>query len=180
MKTKKEYVVQYASLVAGEHEYVFEVRDKFFEDRDYSEIKQADITIHLNLLKQSTMMVLNFTISGTVKTNCDLCNAEFDLPIQGNYKLIAKMGGHEVGEDDDDIILLPTNEHELDLSQYLYEYISLSMPIKRLHPLNELGETTCSKEILNKLKTFLTDAPPPEDEDDNDPRWNDLKNISLN
>jgi uncharacterized metal-binding protein YceD (DUF177 family) len=178
MKTKKESVVQYAALTAAEHEYVFEVKDKFFEDRDYSEIKHADVTIHLNLLKQSTMMVLNFFISGTVKTTCDLCNAEFDLPIEGNYKLIAKIGGHEIGDENDDIISLPTNEHELDLSQFLYEYISLSIPIKRLHPLNELGEITCNKETLNKLNTFLTDAPPAED--DNDPRWNDLKNISLN
>ena len=178
MKTKKEYVIQFTTLITREHEYVFEVKDKFFEGRDYSEIKQGNITVHLNLLKQSNMMVLSFEISGTVRTNCDLCTAEFDLPIHGNYKLIVKVGGHETGEEDDDIITLPANEHELELSQYLYEYISISIPIKRIHPLNEAGESTCNKEILNKLKTFLIDQPPPEN--DTDPRWNDLKNIALN
>lgn len=178
MRTPKEYIIQFVGLSVGEHLYDFHISDKFFESLDYSEIKQGDINVKLTLLKQSSMMILHFEISGTVKINCDRCTAEYDLPIEGNYKLIVKVGGSDTGNEDDDIITVAANEHELDLSQYLYEYIALSLPIKRVHPDNEKGETTCDKKMLKKLKDFLIEEE--KKEDSSDPRWDDLKNISLN
>ncbi|MDQ3046379.1 MAG: DUF177 domain-containing protein [Bacteroidota bacterium] len=177
MKAGKDYKIQFAGLSTGEHTYEFEVGDKFFENLEYSEIKKSSIHIDLILLKQSTMMMMEFKISGTVKMDCDLCNVEFDLPISGEHKLIVKVGGHLTGDEDDDIITVAANEHELDLSQYLYEYIALSLPIKRIHPPDAKGKSTCDKEVLKKLKKFLTEK---EKEDPEDPRWNDLKNIKLN
>jgi uncharacterized protein len=156
MKAGKDYVVQFAALSLGEHEFQFEIGDKFFENLDYSEIKQGNITIDLTLLKQSTMMILQSEIHGTVKVNCDLCTEEFDLPLNGGYKLIVKVGGHETGDEDDDIITIPANEHQLDLRQYFYEYIILSLPIKRVHPEDEKGVPTCNKQALSKLKEYLT------------------------
>jgi uncharacterized protein len=173
MLASKEYIIQFAGLSPGEHLFEFNVSDKFFENLDYSEIKQGNILVKVNLLKQSTMMVLHFDISGTVKSNCDLCASEFDLPISGNYKLIVKVGGSDNSEEDDDIITIAANEHKLDLTQYLYEYITLSLPIKREHP----EQTACDKEILNKLDNFLVDD---KKDEPVDPRWDGLKNIKLN
>ena len=178
MQTPKEYIIQFVGLSVGSHLYEFNISDKFFESLDYSEIKQGDIQVKLTLLKQSSMMILQFEIGGTVKINCDRCTAEYDLPIQGDYKLIVKVGGSETGNEDDDIITIAANEHELDLSQYLYEYIALSLPIKRAHPDNDEGEATCDKEMIKKLKDFLIEEE--KKENLNDPRWDDLKNISLN
>jgi uncharacterized protein len=177
MKAGKDYVIQFAALSMGEHEYQFEIDDKFFENLDYSEIKKGNIQVNLTLMKQSTMMIIESEISGTVNIDCDVCTAELDLPIHGNYKLIVKVGGHETGDEDDDIITLPANEHQLDMRQYFYEYITLSVPIRRVHPDDEDGNSTCDKTTLKKLKTFLTDREP---QDPTDPRWNDLKNIKLN
>jgi uncharacterized protein len=174
MSTSKEYVIQFAGLSPGEHLFELNVNDKFFENLDYSEIKQGNIQVNLNLLKQSSMMVLHFDISGTVQANCDRCAAEFDLPIKGNYKLIVKVGGSDDENEDDDIITIAANEHKLDLTQYLYEYITLSLPIKREHT----DESTCDKEILNKLDDFLIDEN--KEEPNVDPRWEGLKNIKLN
>ena len=177
MKTGKEYIIQFVGLSVGEHLYDYNINDKFFESLDYSEIKQGNIKVRVTLLKQSSMMIFQFNISGTVLVNCDRCTAEFDLPIQGDYKLIVKVGGRDSGNEDDDIITIAANEHELDLSQFLYEYIALSLPIKRVHPDNDEGEPTCDKEMLKKLKNFLIEE---EKNDFSDPRWDDLKNISLN
>jgi uncharacterized metal-binding protein YceD (DUF177 family) len=168
----KEYIIQFAGLSLGEHRYEFNIGDKFFESYDYSEIKRADILVELSLLKQSTMMILEFNISGTVKTDCDLCTEEFDLPIHGTHRLIVKVGGHETGDEDDDIIYVAANEHELDIEQYIYEYIALSLPIRRVHP-----EGECDEEVLKKLKGYIIDH---NDEPSSDPRWEKLKNIKLN
>ena len=177
MQTRKEYIIQFVSLSLGEHKFDFTVTDKFFENLDYSEIKQGNILVKLNLLKQSQMMVLEFEISGTVKTICDLCATEFDLPIEGKYKLIVKVGGNDNTDEDDDIITIAANEHLLDLSQYLYEYITLSLPIKRTHPLDKKGKPTCDKKMLKQVQQFLIKE---EKTESTDPRWNDLKKIKLN
>jgi uncharacterized metal-binding protein YceD (DUF177 family) len=180
MAGRRDYIIQFAGLSLGKHEYEFKVGDKFFEDLDYSEIKRGDITIKLDLLKQSQMLVLEFNISGTVKAECDLCTGEFDLPIEGQYRLIVKVGGHETGDEDDDIITIAANEHELDLSQYLYEYITLSLPIKRVHPPEAKGKSGCDKEVLKKLENFLVEEDKKEEEQKPDSRWDGLKNIKLN
>ncbi|HEX8516326.1 MAG TPA: DUF177 domain-containing protein [Bacteroidia bacterium] len=179
----KEYKIQFVGLAAGKHEYDYKVTDKFFEDLDYSELKNGNIRVDLSLLKQSTMMSLDFRISGTVKVACDLCTEDFDLPISGEYQLIVKVGGSDSSVDDDDIITVAANEHELDLSQYIYEYIILSLPIKRVHPDNEHGESSCDPEMIEKMQKYLTDNPGADDEggdEKTDPRWDGLKGIKLN
>lgn len=177
MQTRKEYIIQFVGLSVGEHLYEFNITDSFFENLDYSEIKQGNITIDLKLLKQSTMMILEFEISGTVRMNCDRCGEEFDLPINGNHRLVVKVGGNDASGEDDDIITIAANEHELDLSQYMYEYITLSLPSKRVHPDDKKGKNTCDKKILKKLDEFIIED---EKKEESDPRWNDLKNIKLN
>ncbi len=84
-----------------------------------------------------------------------------------------KLGGDDLSEDDDDIIAVEANEHKLDLSQYLYEYITLSLPIKREH--RKLSD--CDKEVIKKLKNLSVKE---KSEDPIDPRWNDLNKIKLN
>ncbi len=179
MQARKEYTIQFVGLGLGLHEYKFEIGDSFFKNYEYSEIQKANLIVNLNLLKQSQMMVLEFEISGTVKAECDICTGEFDLPLQGNYKLIVKVGGSDTGNEDDDIITIAANEHELDVSQYIYEYITLSLPIKRVHLLDKKGKSTCDKEVLKKLEAFLLEEEKKEEEK-TDPRWAGLKNIKLN
>lgn len=177
MPGRKEYIIQFIGLPVGKHEYEFEVTDKFFDNLEYSEIKRGKIKVDLTLLKQSSMMSLEFKISGTVKMNCDLCTVEFDLPISRDYKLIVKVGGSDSDEEDDDIITVAANEHQLDLAQYIYEYIILSLPIKRVHPLDKKGNSTCDQEMLEKIQKYLTEE---EKKENSDPRWDGLKNIKLN
>jgi uncharacterized protein len=177
MKAGKDYVIQFAALSPGQHEYPFEIGDKFFEHLEYSEIRRGNVVIDVKLLKQSTMMILESAIHGTVKVNCDICTGEFDLPIEGTYKLIVKIGGQVSEDEDNDIITIAANEHQLDLRQYFYESIALLVPIKRVHPPDANGNPTCDRATLDKLKNYLVDR---EGVDPIDPRWDGLKNIKLN
>ncbi len=177
MQVRKEYIIQFAGLNLGSHEYEFKITDSFFENFNFSEIKHANICVKLKLVKQSQLMVLHFEVSGTVKSICDLCANEFDFPIHGLQKLIVKIGGNDTGDKDDDIITIGVNDHELDLSTHIYEYIVLSLPIKRVHPVDKKGNGTCDKEMLNKLDNFLIKG---SNEEIIDPRWDNLKKINLN
>lgn len=176
MKASKEYIIQFAGLSVGEHIFELKVNDTFFESLDYSEIKQGNLQVRLNLEKQSSMMVFHFDIDGTVKVDCDRCADEFDMPIKGKSKLIVKVGGNFDQSEDDDIIGISDNEYKIDLSQFLYEYIILSIPIKRAHA----DDSPCNEEQMKKLSNMLADDEGKETKSKVDPRWEGLKNIKLN
>jgi uncharacterized metal-binding protein YceD (DUF177 family) len=177
MAARNEFNIPFSGLALGNHLFDFDIKDKFFEALEYSEIKKANIQVKLDLLKQSTMLVLNFELIGSIHTNCDRCDEEFDLHISGKYKLIVKFSNTVEESDDDDIITLSTNESEIDVSQFLYEYIILSIPARRVHPDTKSGESGCDKKVIDKLNNLLIEE---EKEDKSDPRWDALKNIKLN
>ncbi len=76
-------------------------------------------------------------------------------------------------QDDDELLILPHGSHQIDVAQYIYEMIVLSVPQKKVHPGIENG--TLKSEILEKLKDLEPQEKPPSD--DTDPRWDKLKDL---
>jgi uncharacterized metal-binding protein YceD (DUF177 family) len=172
MLRSKQYVIQFAGLSNGNHEFEIEVGDTFFKNFEYEGLNKGNILVNINMLKRSHMMVLNFNLQGYVVTNCDRCADEFELPVKGEYQLIVKVGDTSISESDDDVIGLSATESKLDLSDHIYEYIVLSLPVKREH----VNIEQCNKEVINKLKNILIEN----ETQSADSRWEKLKNIKLN
>jgi uncharacterized metal-binding protein YceD (DUF177 family) len=95
----------------------------------------------------------------------------YDHPVECENRLLVKFGTGK-DESDPEIITLPRDEDELDLRQYLYEYIHLALPIQRIHPDDAKGESTCDPSMLLKLKEHLV-----VEEIKSDPRWDELKKL---
>jgi uncharacterized protein len=66
---KSQYKIQFGGLSMGEHQFEFEIKNKFFEQFSESEITEADIQVKAKLVKQNTLMHILFTFDGTVKLN---------------------------------------------------------------------------------------------------------------
>ena len=75
-------------------------------------------------------MELNFSVKGQVKIPCDITTEFFDLPIDTAFRLVVKFGSLE-NHDDDEILILPHGSHEIQVAQYIYETIVLSVPQKK-------------------------------------------------
>ena len=60
-------------------------------------------------------------------------------------------GGCSADGDDDEILILPHGSHEIQIAQYIYEMIVLSVPQKKVHP--GIADGTLKSEILEKLKS---------------------------
>jgi uncharacterized metal-binding protein YceD (DUF177 family) len=121
--------------------------------------------------KRSTHADLEISISGTVLICCDRCLETFFFPVNWNNRVLVKFG-KSLDNNDPDIISVPFDEHELDMKQYFYEFIHLAIPIKRVHPLDENGKSTCDPLMLKKLDELIIDEEP-----ENDPRWDELKKL---
>ena len=122
------------------------------------------------------MLEINFKHKGTVNVPCDLTGEFFDLPIKGNLKLVVQFG-EEFNNDNDELLILPHGEHQIDLSQYIYEIIALSIPQKRVHP--GVKDGTLKSEALNKLNAIqIKDEEEVNKKEENiDPRWDKLKQL---
>jgi uncharacterized metal-binding protein YceD (DUF177 family) len=170
------YIIPLSGLKEGLHTFDFEIGNEFFEDFEESEIKEGRLSSVVELVKRSSHLELSVKISGTVLVSCDRCLEMFDWPIESENRLLVKLG-KSISDDDPDIISLPSDEHELDIKQYLYEYIHLALPIKRVHPDDRNGKSTCNPEMLKKLRELLVDE---ENEQTTDPRWDELKKLMNN
>ena len=158
------------------HEFDFDVDNLFFENLEYSEIKKGDLKVHVVLNKKSTFLELDFHIRGNVELVCDRCLDDYLQPIDYEGKLFVKFSDTE--EDlAEDVICLSPLENELDITHYIYESINLSIPLKRVHPDDKDGNSTCNPEMLKRINNLEIDEPT---DDTIDPRWEDLRNLMAN
>ena len=174
MKMLKEYEISFFGLKEGLHRFEYQVDKEFFEFFKYDEFHEANLFIELEFRKKSNMLELHFAGSGNVSVSCDLSNEAFDLPIEGQLDLVVKFGEH-YDDDNDEVLILPHGEHQLNVAQYIYEMMVLAVPSKKVHPGIEDG--TLKSDILEKL-----DELSPENKkeiEETDPRWDELKKLLI-
>lgn len=167
MKTLKDYTIQFVSLKQGTHFFEFDADNKFFEEFDDCEFIDSSFKVELEFIKQSTMMLLNFSFNGTITVPCDRCLDDVTIPVEGEEKLIVKFGREEYS-DTDEIVILPENEYEINVAQYIYEFIEINIPQRKIH---EEGE--CNVEAIKKLNELEV-----KNDKDIDPRWSALNNLN--
>lgn len=176
MKPLKEFTIPFVGLKIASHHFDFDIDKAFFEYFEYEDFNDAKVDVKVVLEKKTTLLELYFKISGIVNVNCDLTNEPYDQKIKNDFNLVVKFG-NEYNDEDTDILVLPHGEYEINIQQYIYELIVLSVPIKRVHP--GVKDGTLNSDILKKLEELSPkiDLEKEVKEDDIDPRWNTLKKL---
>lgn len=167
MKVLKDFNIPFVGLKEGFHDFTFNIDGKFFESFEYSEINEGKIHVLISLEKQDRIMIFNFTIEGYVVVPCDRCLTDMEYAVEGKERLLVKFGP-EWKEETEEILIIPETDSHIDLSKFIYEYIMLMLPYKRVHP---EGEGLCDAKMIQKLEHFA--------EEKQDPRWDALKELKL-
>jgi uncharacterized metal-binding protein YceD (DUF177 family) len=166
----KDFIIHHQGLSVGNHQYEFEVNDRFFEHFEYSQLRHGMVQVALNLDKQERMMVLNFRFNGEVEVCCDRCGEEFMMPLNRSDYLIVKFGS-EFQEENADVLIIPVSEYKFDVAPYIYEYLHLGLPSRIIHPDDAAGRTTCNTDILSRLEKMSPHV-------SDDSRWDALKKLN--
>ena len=165
------FSIPLSGLKEGRHTFDFEINKEFFDLFEESEVKEGNLVATTEVDRRSSHLDILVKIIGRVKISCDRCLEIFEHPIDCENRLIVKFG--KVRDDSDpDIIIVSSDEHELDLKQSFYEFIHLALPIQRIHPRDNNGKSTCNAEMLEKLGAHLVTK-----ERKNDPRWEELRKL---
>lgn len=169
-------------LSVGKHDYHFDVDSKFFAQFDYSLVDKGSLSIDAVLDKSETFFEIYFDIQGTIELTCDRSLEKFDYPVSIREKIIYKYGDFEK-EIDDNLVMILHDTQRINIAQYIYELIMVTVPMKKLHPKfveEEAGEED-EYEILvysdQEEETPEQESETSEEEEPIDPRWNALKDL---
>ncbi|MDR2084786.1 MAG: DUF177 domain-containing protein [Bacteroidales bacterium] len=167
----EEIIIRFNDLDIGSHSFDFEIDKEFFEKFDYYDFINCNLKIKIDLIKDVGILTLIMNIKGSVEVECDRCLDSLTIPIDSNETLFIKEGENNNDSDNDNIIHISKDDIEINLSNHIFDIIVLSLPMKKIHPSNENGESTCNATQL----AYLTSN----NEEKIDPRWealNKLKN----
>lgn len=176
MNTRHQFNLDVYKLSNKKHDYEFDINDKFFESFTDSLLKKGKLEAKLTLDKSESMIIVDFSINGSVELVCDRSLEEFDQVIEIEKQLIFKYGA-EFAELSEDIITIPKDIHQLDVSQYIYEFIGLAVPMKKLHPRFREEEEQHEDDFL--VYTTISEETAEEEETDTEASkiWDKLKNF---
>lgn len=154
---KSQYIIQFGGLPVGLHDYEFDVNESFFKNFESSEVDTAHLNVKAVLTKQNNLLQMHVVIDGTVGLDCDRCMKNFNFPINTEENLVIKHGNPE--ESTDEILVIPEGTEEFEIAHYIYEYVTLAIPARRVPC--ELDENLfkCDEEMLEKLDALSSSSP---------------------
>ncbi len=178
MKSLKQYSIPFTGLKIGQHQFNFEVDGRFFDEFEYSLVKDGLLSVSLLLERRETLMILNFHIKGKIQLSCDKCLSSFPHELDTKDRLIAKFTESDDLADSEEVIIITKSESEVDVSSFIYEIINLAVPYISI--CEDPGNTpACDLEMLEKIDELSIEDGNSESEEQ-DPRWDVLKNIRKN
>ncbi|HWY38078.1 MAG TPA: DUF177 domain-containing protein [Bacteroidia bacterium] len=172
---ESQFIIRLGGLPVGSHLFEFEVNDSFFEGRDYSEIHGAKVAVKLELLKQNSLIQLFFTLNGTVDVTCDRCTKPYPVEVNAHEEMFLKFGDPDE-EHPENVLVLPHGENELDISQPLYEFISLAVPYRKI-PCEDDETFECDEDTLKKLDDISHGEP---EQKPGNSMWDKLRDLDIN
>ncbi len=165
MSRNSDTTVRFSGLKSGRYSYDFDLGKEFFEGFENEEIRDGKVHVAAVLEKNERVMMFDFSLEGEVTTLCDRCLGEMRVPIEGHETLNVRLSDEETS-DDENVAILPEGSFEIELAQWLYEYVAVRIPMQHMHP-----EGECDSEMTR----YISDEEQKEEEVD--PRWAALKEL---
>lgn len=164
----KKYDIEISKLELGQYDYSYQIDDEFFQLFDFSLIKNGSLQTDVHLEKKTRFISLAFRTNGTIRLICDRSLDAFDYELVTEDEIIFKFGD-EASEVSDEIEIIPSNTQWVNVASYIYELISVAIPLKKLHP--RYSDEPVEDQIV------FSSYDENEKESDIDPRWSELKKL---
>lgn len=172
------FTIPIKGLHYGVHQFVFTLDQEFFQCFENSPVTDGQIQATLVFDKRPNLFVLDFSLEGTVPTECDRCLATINLPVSSEQQLLVKLSEEKAGEDvDADVVFIHPEATELNVGQFIYEYVVLAIPMIKTYACEAEENPPCNLETLDFLDQY--EELSTEEEEENNPLWDELKKLDL-
>jgi len=171
MSRNDDTIIRLSGLKPGRYNYGFTLRKEFFESFENEEIRDGNVQIEAILEKTERVTTVKISLRGEVTTLCDRCLDEMKVPIDGEETLHLRFSDTEES-DDENVAILPEGANEIDLSQWLYEYVAVRIPLQHSHK-----EGECNPETVSYIKSEEELERERKENREVDPRWEALREL---
>ena len=173
MGNKREFEIAFVGLKPGVHVYDYDIRDSFFETYGLQDFTDCNSNVKLIIEKNNCFMQLHFDVDGSVNVNCDRCGNSLTKDLWDEFDMVVKLveNPEEMNnqEEDPDIFYISRTESHLQVSDWIYEFVNLSVPLQNVCGENESGKSLCNEEVIKKLKEMEAEV-----NKDANPLWQGL------
>ncbi len=156
MLGRREYDIAFVGLKPGEHEFLFDVDDKFFSKYEQQDFSRVKAQVKMTLDKKTGFILLKFDVGGSLEVVCDRCGNNLPMQLWDEFKIVVKLVENpeemNMQEEDPDVYYIGRTESHLHVEDWLYEFINLSLPMTRMCSEIEIGGPHCNKVVLEQLK----------------------------
>jgi uncharacterized metal-binding protein YceD (DUF177 family) len=162
MSYRREFDIAFVGLKPGVHEYNFSVNEKFFANYGEQEFTNCNANIKLTLDKKNGFLQLKFDVDGIAQVSCDRCSNPLQKQLWDEFNLIVKMVDNpdemNEQEEDPDIYYISRGESHIRVADWIYEFVTLSVPMQKMCSEAEMGGPQCNKEVLAKLAAMKNEV----------------------
>ncbi|MEO7265763.1 MAG: DUF177 domain-containing protein [Ferruginibacter sp.] len=156
MANRREFEIAFVGLKPGIHEFSYALDDKFFIEKGAQDFANAKANVKLSLEKNTGFMLLKFEVGGKADVTCDRCGNQLMMELWDEFKMLVKLVDNpdemNLQEEDPDVYYISRTESHLDVSDWIYEFVMLSVPMQRMCSPELMGGPQCNNEVLEKLK----------------------------
>ncbi len=160
MINSREYEIAWVGLKPGEHVFTYELSNAFMQAYNPpTDTSGWAPRVTLRFDKHAAFFQLHFDVGGIVTVPCDRCGDDFTLPLWDEFDLLVKFEEDAGPADAEaDVAFIPRSETVLNVSDWLYEFATLSLPLQRIHPDRPDGTPACNPHALALLGKLSEDA----------------------
>jgi len=155
MSSRRNFDIAFVGLKPGIHEFDYDIDDQFFLAYQEQDFRHCIAHVKLTLDKSYSFMLLKFEVGGNIDTTCHRCGNDFPLQLWDEFNIVVKLVDEpnvmNDQEEDPDVHYISKGESYLHISDWIYEFINLSIPMQRMCGTDEMGGPLCNKEVLAML-----------------------------
>ena len=150
MKALTKFELALPQLKEGLNRLAYEVNREFFNQLDQDLIKEGSFEVVVGLEKRGELIMLNIEHRGHLAVDCDRCAEQIMMPNEGETQLMIKLV--EIPRLDDEVTYIQKGTEVLDLSPFIFEAISLALPLVNTYSCEEDSNAPCNQEVLSILE----------------------------
>ena len=175
MGHNRDFEIAFVGLKPGVHEYNFEITDKFFVPFQQQDFRNCKANVKLLLDKKTGLLLLKFEVGGSLEVTCDRCNNNLPFELWDEFRMTVKIAEDPEQmndqEEDPDVYYIGRGESHIDVANWIYEFINLSIPMQKVCSFELMNGPHCNPAALDVLKKLE----PEEKKAEENPIWKGLE-----
>ena len=179
MGSRRKFEIAFVGLKQGDHEFNYELDGEFFKEKG-ADTENITANVKLLLEKNAGFLLLKFVVGGKAEVNCDRCGNLLAVDLWDEFRMVVKLTEDpdkmNEQEEDADVYYISKTESHIDVSDWLYEFVMLSIPMQHICGNDEKGHSLCNEDVLNRLNEMKVKT----DEQDANSIWKGLDKFKEN